>query len=155
MWRTVCTTNASASRTAKCVTPSQALSSPFTLAQAHGLTLVLGCCNLNCHICSRQLLAMLHTLSHPLTPSYTSHHVCTFHPLRPHSRASRIHPVSAARTSNISRQVHTADEITLAAECGASLFCVNERDRATGQLVRGQVRATRLTPLRTLHYRQL
>jgi len=35
-------------------------------------------------------------------------------------------------------EVHTADEVRLAAECGASLFLVNERDRSNGVLVTGQ-----------------
>ena len=41
-------------------------------------------------------------------------------------------------------EVHTRDEIELAAECGASILLLNERDRATGKLVRGQ--ATTLAP---------
>lgn len=35
-------------------------------------------------------------------------------------------------------EVHTPDELTVAAECGAGLLLVNERDRATGELVPGQ-----------------
>ena len=38
-------------------------------------------------------------------------------------------------------EVHTRDEIQLAEECGAALFLVNERDRATGRLVRGHASA--------------
>ena len=34
-------------------------------------------------------------------------------------------------------EVHTADELRLATECGASLLLVNQRDRATGRLVPG------------------
>ena len=35
-------------------------------------------------------------------------------------------------------EVHTPDEVTVAAECGASIILVNERDRATGEVVLGQ-----------------
>ena len=35
-------------------------------------------------------------------------------------------------------EVHTPEEVTVAAECGASILLVNERDRATGRLVLGQ-----------------
>ena len=38
-------------------------------------------------------------------------------------------------------EVHTPDELTVASECGASLILVNERDRATGELVVGQAAA--------------
>lgn len=37
--------------------------------------------------------------------------------------------------------LHHAAQVVLASECGASLILVNERDRATGQLVPGQARA--------------
>ena len=42
-------------------------------------------------------------------------------------------------------EVHTPDEVTVAAECGAGLLLINERDRATGELVLGQ--AASLAPL--------
>ena len=38
-------------------------------------------------------------------------------------------------------EVHTPDEITVASECGAGILLVNERDRATGELVVGQAAA--------------
>ena len=42
-------------------------------------------------------------------------------------------------------EIHTPDELTVAAECGAGLLLINERDRATGKLVIGQ--AIGLAPL--------
>ena len=51
-------------------------------------------------------------------------------------------------------EVHTVRELQIALECGASLFLVNERDRATARIVKGQVYAippppppTRASPL--------
>eukprot|EP00965_Chrysotila_dentata_P222665 6193105-Pleurochrysis_carterae.AAC.1 len=45
-------------------------------------------------------------------------------------------------------EVHTTEEIELAAECGASLFLVTERDRELGVLVPGQAcAASRLIPV--------
>ena len=41
-------------------------------------------------------------------------------------------------------EVHTPDEVTVAAESGAGILLVNERDRATGELVPGQ--CTSLAP---------
>ena len=38
-------------------------------------------------------------------------------------------------------EVHTPDEVTVAAESGAGLLLVNERDRATGRLIKGQAAA--------------
>ena len=38
-------------------------------------------------------------------------------------------------------EVHTPDEVTIAAECAAGMLLVNERDRATGELVVGQAAA--------------
>jgi indole-3-glycerol phosphate synthase len=42
-------------------------------------------------------------------------------------------------------EIHTPDELTVAAECGAGLLLINERDRATGKLILGQ--AIGLAPL--------
>ena len=38
-------------------------------------------------------------------------------------------------------EVHTPDEVAVAAGCGAGILIVNERDRATGQLILGQASA--------------
>ena len=43
-------------------------------------------------------------------------------------------------------EVHTPDEVRLAAECGAGILLVNERDRATGERVLGQAAGLR-TPV--------